>query len=152
MMNVETEQFFKIEKKGQKVFNAFYRSLNIPYKRIYGLQNKEYDCVLLINGKWVRVEEKTLTEDWGNLLVETIQDTKTNSPGWFYTNKSELLLWLILPTKRIYQINIQKLKEFVELYKNQFNKVISEKGWGRTENIAIPWSTIITNNIGKIVK
>lgn len=144
------EEFFQFEKEKQKVFNNFYKSNNIPYKRIYGKENKKYDCVILLNNYWIKVEEKFRSKEYPDLLVETIQDINTNSPGWLYYTEADLLLYGV--EQKIYQIDVSKLREFIKFHGNEFSKIISKKGWGTTENIIIPWSVIFVNNIGKKIR
>ena len=144
------EEFFKWERDKRKIFDEFYKSKGWECKRISGKANKDYDCLLFVNNEWKKVEEKFLSKDYGYLLVETIQDTETNDPGWLYYTKADYIFWGFEDT--IYQIDMNKLLPFVEKHGDKFNKKISVKGWGRTENIAIPWYTIIDNKIGERVK
>ena len=144
------EEFFQFEKEKQKIFNEFYQENNWPYKRIFGKENKKYDCVILIDKRWIKIEEKFRSKDWPDFLVEIIQDTKTNSPGWIYYTQADWILYGI--GKKIYRVEVQKLREFLKFYENELDVKISEKGWGTTENLVIPWSVVIINSIGKIVK
>ncbi len=144
------EEFFEFEREKQKIFDEFYKDNGWPYKRIFGKDNKKYDCVVLINGDWIKIEEKFRSRDWPDLLVETIQDTETNDPGWLYYTEAELLLYGM--DKKIYKIDIQKLKEFVDNYKDKFNEIISEKGWGITKNLVIPLSIIFINGLGERIQ
>ncbi len=83
-------------------------------------------------------------------MVETIQDTETNEPGWLYCTEADWILYGM--GERIYLVDVQKLREFVEINKDKLNKKISKKGWGITENLIIELSTILYNKIGKLVK
>ena len=144
------EEFFAYERKKQEFFNKFYRDKNWPYKRIFGKENKKYDCVILINGKWIKVEEKHRIKTWPDMAVELVQDTETNSPGWLYYTEADWILYGM--GEKIYLVEVEKLKEFVRKYKDKFNTKISKKGWGITLNLIIPLSIIIYNNIGRQVK
>ena len=144
------EEFFQFAKEKEKVFNKFYKDRDWPYKRIFGKDNKKYDCVLLINGKWIRVEEKFQGKEWPSMAVELIQDTETNNSGWLHYTEADWILYGM--GERIYLVEFQKLREFIELYKSKFNTIISKKGWGITENLIIEWSIIIQNGIGKMIK
>ena len=53
---------------------------------------------------------------------------------------------------RIYLVEMARLKSFVERYKDKFNKKISKKGWGITENIVVDWSTLQMNKIAKRIQ
>jgi len=144
------EELFAYERKKQEFFNKFYRDKNWPYKRIFGKENKKYDCVILINGKWIKVEEKHRIKTWPDMAVELVQDTETNSPGWLYYTEADWILYGM--GEKIYLVEVEKLKEFVRKYKDKFNTKISKKGWGITLNLIIPLSIIIYNNIGRQVK
>jgi len=144
------EELFAYERSKQEFFNKFYRDKNWPYKRIFGKENKKYDCVILINGKWIKVEEKHRIKTWPDMAVELVQDTETNSPGWLYYTEADWILYGM--GEKIYLVEVEKLKEFVRKYKDKFNTKISKKGWGITLNLIIPLSIIIYNNIGRQVK
>lgn len=144
------EELFQFEKEKQPLFDEFYRSKGWEFKRIVGIKNKDYDVLVKIGEEWVGVEEKFRGEEYLDLLVELIQDTETNDPGWLYTTKAKYLFYGV--GNKIYGMYIDRLREFVELYKDKFNVIISPKGWGITKNIAIPWPTIFDNNLGKRMK
>ena len=106
--------------------------------------------MILIDGKWIKVEEKFQEKEWPSMAVELIQDTETNDPGWLYYTEADWIFYGM--GERIYLVEVQKLRKFVELYKDKFNTKISKKGWGITENLIIPWSIIIQNDLGKLIK
>ena len=143
------EELFQFEKEKQEIFNNFYRKRNWPYKRIFGKDNKKYDCVVLINGVWVKIEEKFRSKDWSDMAVELVQDTETNSPGWLYYTEADWILYGM--EDRIYLVKVRELREFVKHYKDKFNVKISKKGWGITENLIIPWTVIVVNKMGKLI-
>ena len=89
MSKKELEDNFRFEKEKQQFFNKIYKSKGWAYKRIYGKENKFYDCVVLVDERWVKVEEKYRRRGWPDLLVEIIQDTETNSPGWLYYTQAD---------------------------------------------------------------
>lgn len=147
---METKQeFFEYEKKTRKIFDDFYKKKGFEVKRIYGIENKNYDCEVKIGEIWYKVEEKYRSSDFDDCLIEMIQDTETNSPGWLYYCKADYVLYGV--SKKIYCIDLPRLKSFVEKYKDMFNKKISKKGWGRTENIVIDWATLKINKIAKLL-
>jgi len=144
------EEFFHFEKEKQKIFNDFYKKNNWGVKRITGKENKNYDCLIRKDGIWYKIEEKYRSNNWKDLAVETIQDIKTNSPGWLYYTKAQYLFYGM--DEIIYAIDIEKLRNFIKNNSEKFDTFISEKGWGITKNIIIPWYTIIDNKIGKRIK
>ena len=144
------EELFAYEREKQKFFNKFYQERNWPYKRIFGKENKKYDCVILIDGKWIKVEEKHRIKIWPDMAVELVQDIKTNNPGWLYYTEADWIFYGM--GERIYLVEVPKLRKFVELYKDKFDIKVSKKGWGNTENLIIPWPIITQNNLGKLIK
>ena len=147
---ITTEQMFVYEREKRKFFDEFYREKGWPYKRIYGKDNKKYDCVILINGKWMKVEEKHRVKMWPDMAVELSQDTKTNSSGWLDYTEADWIFYGM--GECIYLVEVRKLREFVGHHKDKFNIKISKKGWGITENLIIPWSIILQNNLGRMIK
>lgn len=144
------EEFFQFEREKQKVFDQFYKEKNWICQRVTGKENKYYDCILKIGDKKIRVEEKYRNKEYPDLLVELEQDTETQSPGWLDYSWAD---WLLYGVKnRIYGIKMMALREFVEANKKHFPEKISEKGWGKTRNIAIPWAYLIQNKIAKIIR
>lgn len=141
------EEFFSFEKEKRKIFDKFYQDNHWICKRIHGKKNKNYDCLIKINNRWWKVEEKFRSKIRDDILVEIMQDINTDSRGWLYETKADILLYGM--GNKIYGISIPKLKELVNKYKDVFNKKISKKGWGVTENLVIPLYIIIQNKIGK---
>lgn len=141
------EEFFKYESECKEVFNTFYKTKNWLCKRITGRANKFYDCLLQVDGRELKIEEKARGRDYEDLLVEIEQDTETKNPGWLYYTQADYLFYMVMK-KTIYAINMEKLKSHIEQFKDNYNQKISIKGWGRTVNIAIPWHTIFYNKIG----
>ena len=144
-----TEEFFNFEKKNQNKFDELYKSRGWSCERIYGKDNRKYDCILTKNGKQIKIEEKYRSQDYKDFLVEIMQDTETNSPGWLYYTEADYIIYGV--SLKFYLIKVSKLKEFMQMAGSAFKKVISEKGWGRTENIAIPWEYVEMNNLGKLL-
>jgi len=126
------------------------------FKRIVGPKNKEYDVLVkLDDSKWWKIEEKYRSKDYGDLLVETIQDTETLAPGWIHTTKAQILFYgfeNMLGGHIIYWVGMKRLRDFVNKNKDNYQERISTKGWGRTVNIAIPWETIVAEKLGGIIK
>lgn len=144
------EDFFKFEKDKQIIFNTYYKRKGWKVKRVNGKENKKFNCLVDIGGKLWKFEEKARSKDWNDLLVEITQDAETNSPGWIYYSEADYILYST--PDNFYAINFKKLKKYVEKYGENYNFIISDKGWGKTINIAIPWELLIKNNIAKKVK
>lgn len=146
VMETKTE-LFEFEQANQWRFNQLYQKHDIPYKRISGEDNKKYDCVILWEGEWIKIEEKYRSSDFNDLLVELIQDTETNDPGWIVYSEADYLIYGV--SQKFFIVDLPRLREFVKKHGSKFNQIVSEKGWGRTVNIAIPLYTIFDNKLGK---
>lgn len=111
--------------------------------------NKKRDLVLKGKNNNFKVEEKYREKDWGDFLVEIIQDMVGNKPGWFYTETPNILNYIILDCEKkpkiAYWIQFNKFKNWFFNYLSE-NKhprgVISPEGFGLTLNIAISWDFI----------
>lgn len=110
---------------------------------------RERDLILSMNGNHLKIEEKYRRKDYGDFLIELIQDIPSNSPGWFYTENPDRLVYIIVDNEEkpvsIYWVKFRDFKtwicEYLETYKIQ-KAVISPAGWGLTMNLAIPWRCI----------
>jgi len=142
------QDFFSFENKiARPFFDKFYEAKGYGVKRMTGIKNKDYDCEVKIGDKWYKIEEKYRDREITDCLIETIQDTETNAPGWLYYCKADYILYG--GGNKIYCIDFNQLKIFLEKHKDKFNTKISKKGWGRTENIVIDWPTLKVNKIAK---
>jgi len=136
-----------IETNIQPYMDVWYRDHGFKITNRKG--NFERDLVLVDKqNKPLDVEEKYRSKDWGDLLVELTQDMVKNSPGWFYTEKPDILSYIIhnnIHPAIIYWIWFEKFRDWMFKYLasvGQANIVISPKGIGLTLNIAIPWKLI----------
>lgn len=151
---LEKELNFQYEREQQKIFDKVYKEKGWKAERIYGIANKDFDVKLTFAGRDWTVEEKFRRKkyngkDYGDLLVEITQDTETLALGWLYYTKAELLFYG--EGNKIYFVWMNKLREFVGNNLDSFPTVISNKGWGRSVNIAIPWDVIIDRCIGNLI-
>lgn len=146
---LQKELNFQFERDCQKIFDKIYKKNNWKAERIYGIANKDYDVKLTFGGRDWAVEEKYRRQDYGDLLVEITQDTETLALGWIYTTKAELLFYGA--GNKVYFVWMDKLREFVEQNTDRFPTKVSNMGWGRSINIAIPWDVIIDKCIGNLI-
>lgn len=144
------EEFIKFEKEQRKYFNNYYRKKGWQCKRIYGKENIKYDCLIEIENKWIKIQEKAASYDYGGCLVELIQDIKTNNKGWLYTCQADYIIYKILDN--LYWIDMRKLKNHMRESGGNYDNLISDKGWGKTVFIIIPWEIIINNKIGNKIE
>lgn len=149
MSRDEVNANFKYERECQPIANSLYIALGCKYKRIKGRDNKKYgDVRLWRNGNVCTVEEKFLREDLDFMFVEIMQDTETNDPGWIIYCMADFLLYM-MNKKRIYICDMSRLKKFIRHFGDFYERAISRKGYGITENKKIPFSVILENEIGR---
>jgi hypothetical protein len=140
------EEFFEFERQNRKSFDDYYRQKGWSVERIYGKENKKYDCRVKANDRWIKIEEKAASYDYGGCLVELTQDLETNDKGWLYTCEADYLLFKMLD--KLYWVDMNKLKVHMRECGADYESKISTKGWGQTLFVIIPWSIIIGKGIG----
>ena|SRR3990167_910453 len=100
------------------------------------------------------IDEKARNKEYGDFLVEIVQDLKTGTRGWLFKKKDYYFYasWLSekLPSS-FWCIDAQKLQEFViKNWKSLLpNMGISEKGWGITLFAKIFWDDLLFTKIAK---
>lgn len=144
------DECFQYERQHRRFFNSLYRSYNMNVQRVRGKKNKHYDAIIRWKGHTFTVEEKYREKDYGDFLVELEQDTVTHSPGWFYYSKADYILYAIdgKPPK-LYSIRLPALRAFLKHRLWAYPEKISTKGWGRTRNIAVPWTVLCYQQLAK---
>jgi len=149
MTEAEKREFFDFEKYAQMILDGYYESRNHTVDRTSAC--KKYDCI--IDGQY-KVEEKFRQEEYGDILIEVIQDMNTNAPGWFFETGCNYLHYVFIENssiKRFIRINWDKFKswclsDYFVSHKHP-NTVISPRGWGLTVNLSVP-----INDIPKYIK
>ena len=93
-----------------------------------------------------KVEEKARNGNYGDVLIEIMEDLKSGDLGWIYQTKAERLIYCIYSDKadekpqEVYVFKVEELKNYLfENAKELFNKAnISDKGYGLTLNVFLP--------------
>src|SRR3990167_408584 len=155
-MKDDFENLVEFEKKKH---NDFF----LPYYKEKGWEvlqdnigvNADWDVKLRIDGKDWRIDEKARQKDYGDFLVEIVQDLKTGNRGWLFKEKDMYFYasWNnqdLLPTT-FYVVYSKKLQNFVITnWKNLLPNIeISIKGWGVTLFAKLKWEDLIFTNIAK---
>ena len=111
-----------------------------------------------MDNKEKTIDEKALRNDYGNFIVEIIQDLNTGHLGWIYKPKNLYFYgsWrnpIDEEPSSLYSVDAELLKQFLAVnWKVLFNggKVkISEKGWGTTLFAIINWQDLLYTNIAE---
>jgi hypothetical protein len=158
MSKQETKAFFAIERqKHFDFFLPFYREKNwqIVEDNIDGINPIDWDVKLEVYvGKYKKVDEKVREGEYGDCLVELMQDIKTKKLGWVFGNKDWVLYgsWAnienIYPSS-LYLISMPRLKGYIFSLKGILKTVISHKGWGITWNITLYWDELIEKGVAE---
>lgn len=143
------DDYLKEEKKHQPFFDKLYSDMGLEIvDRKHG---KFWDLKLKKDAYIFTVEEKARDKTWDDILVETIQDTKTNSLGWIYYSKADFLVYGMFGDQvYVYRLNMPNFKAWFEQNEHFYSQIISKKGWGETVNKPIPIKHI-PNNIIKLI-
>ena len=152
MNREEVNKYFEFEKSMNPYMDKYYKNLGFS---IDWDGNKEYDCILHKENKSpVKVELKYRKKIYNDILVEVMQDMKTNHPGWLYTSNSRYLHYVICTKKPEYYYSLKfklfKKWLFEHIKSNKASFIISKKGWGLTLNMPISVFEIPDNIIKKI--
>ncbi len=144
------DEFNQQEKDSQGGMDSYYKEQNWTVDRSVSCCGYDLEIeVELRDGdyKKVKVEEKYRSQDYGDFLVEIMQDAATGDRGWFYKTKADRIFYVI-KDRGFYSIKWHKFKAwFKEKLKNKnstlkLSPVISNDGDGYTINLAVNWSDI----------
>lgn len=129
-----TKEYFKKEKDSQNLINRFYKSQGWSYDRSGACIT--YD--LIIEG--VKIEEKFRYEDYGDFLIEIIQDVNSCNLGWYYKTEAARIFYVI-KDQVIYSVNWADFKAWLtkEYKALKLRGIVSIDGYGLTVNISIKW-------------
>jgi hypothetical protein len=136
------KDFTKYEKSQQELILSFYQNqMGFTPNRTSACI--DFDFEFEINGKKFFAEEKFREKDYGDFLIEIMQDAAKGNKGWYYTT-SAYFLFYIVGNNKVYIINWHKFKEwFKENYKNiKLRTACSCQGYGLSINVSINWEDI----------
>lgn len=104
---------------------------------------RDYDFTFISKGKTYKVEEKFRTVNYGDFLIEIIQDVFDRNAGWYYETKADYIFYVV-EMKYIYIVRWDLFKHW--LSKNwkdaNISARVSTKGYGLTINLSIKWDKI----------
>ena len=158
MSQQEINDNFNLERKKHFDFYLpFYQEKNwqVIEDNINSAHKNPWDVKLeVFGGQYVLVDEKVRTIDYGDCLVEMIQDIKTGTLGWYFGSKDWVLYgsWDNLESvypKSLYLIKMAELENYINGISGRVETRISKKGWGNTWNIVLNWNDLIKNNIAE---
>lgn len=154
----EINNAFDFERKKHFDFYLpFYQERNwqLIADNIDSNQKNNWDVQLeIVAGQYVFVDEKALRREYGDFLVEIIQDMITGSLGWFFSKKDWILYgsWdnpeKIYPTS-LYLIKTKELREHILSLRGFIQTCVSVRGWGNTWNLKLEWNDLIQKNIAE---
>ena len=134
---MKIDECFEKERGSQKLIDQFYKYQGWNYDRSGSCET--YDVII----EEAKVEEKFRYEDYGDFLIEVMQDVISCNMGWYYKTHAERIFYII-KDKTLYSIDWFYFKKWL---KNNYSNLritgrISVQGYGLTVNIAIKWLDI----------
>lgn len=107
---------------------------------------KEFDFAFSKNNTIYTVEEKFRKQDYGDFLIEIMQDIASANLGWFYKTKADFIFYIV-DMRYLYIVKWPKFKHwFSNNYRKSGYKLTkSNEGFGATINMAIEWAKIPSN-------
>jgi hypothetical protein len=120
-------------------------------------QSKGIDKILCFpNGNKVKVEEKTRTKDFNDILLELYSNYSEKKLGWLFTCQSEYLMYYIEPSKKAYILPMQLLRmvwknNHIEWQKKYKTTQAKNKNYASL-NIAIPEKVLMEALISEMCK
>lgn len=132
-----TKEFFEKEKESRKIVDLFYKSQGWKFDRSRACQT--YDVII----EGIKVEEKFRYDDYGDFLIEIMQDVNTCNWGWYYKTEASRIFYVV-KDKKIYSVDWNKFKDWLkkDYFKLRIHGRVSVQGYGLTVNIAIKWGDI----------
>lgn len=135
-----------LERSAQQLADSWYRARGHEIVDRQGCIG--WDLVLRVNNKEFRVEEKFRSGNYGDVLVEVVQDIVTGNLGWLYHTRCVWLHYFICEghvPQVLYRIHWPAFslwfKDYVRDVKH-LKWVKSTRGWGITINVAVPIADI----------
>lgn len=149
------ENYLEFEKrKHNDFFIPYYNSRGWEVLQDNLGQNTDWDIKLLMDGEEKTTDEKARMKDWGDFLVEIVQDLKTGNKGWLFKPKDFYFYasWNDMDKKEptsFYIVDAKLLQDFVLCnWKKLIEKMeISERGWGTTLFVKIGWQDLLFTKV-----
>ena len=156
-MYKDSKEFQFERKKHFEFYLPFYEQRNwqIIQDNIDSGQKNDWDVKLeTFVGQFITIDEKARMGEFDDLLVEMIQDVKTESLGWFFSKKDWILYgsWKDIESvypSSLYLIKSEELKNYICGLDGFIKTCISKKGWGTTWNLSLEWDWLLKENIAK---
>lgn len=141
MTKEEKLLFYKAERAAQLILDKWYIGRGHTVDRTTSC--KLYDCIL---DNTTKVEEKIRSRLRTDIIIEMIQDIKSNASGWYFETGCDYLHYVFIDAGIIYRIKWAKFKKwYIDSYLT-INKhgsyIISPRGWGITLNLIVPLGAI----------
>jgi len=142
--------FFDFEEEMDVFMEKYYKSKGC---KVYKNGDTQKDITLSYNGIKTSIEHKYRKVIYNDVLVEIIQDVKSNNSGWLYGCGAEKLNYIICqPVEEIMQpIYFHKIEfesfrnwffKWYKIEKHPEHRTCKDKGYGLTLNVVVPLNKI----------
>lgn len=112
----------KIGKIGETKAANLFKYLKYEFKDVSNNKSwydKDVDFFIKNKDKKLKIEVKTDSKDYGNILCETIKNTNSRKEGWSLGSEADLILFYKITTHKMIILDLNRLKEFI---KNEFEQ------------------------------
>jgi len=108
------------------------------------LQKSGVDAMVFTQiGQCYGIEVKGATKTYSTIHIETVQDTRSNSPGWIHNIESDFLLWVYLDSLLGYMLRVKPLREWFGLNEWRYDPVEHRKPSGACSlGILVKWKML----------
>lgn len=150
MTNDLISEFVDFEHDAQPLLDEFYRQRGYIVDRSKAC--KLFDVILTRGERSVKVEEKIRSHDYGDILLELVQDVDSGNPGWVSKTRCDYLVYAVVTGGQLLKVFVLTWMPFknwliTEYFPGSSGKQATQyrwsaRGYGVTLNAAIPITNI----------
>jgi len=124
----------------EKRLDVFFSKWYTIRKTSRQMQRAGIDRVYRRNGKETRIEYKS---DWtasktGNVFIETVSVDSENKPGWAYTSRADILIYLLPDDDLVYVVKMKDIRSHIKEWAKRYSeKSIQNQGYC-TRGLPVP--------------
>lgn len=96
----------------------------------YDQREKDIDLWVMKNNKAVSIENKIISKQYKNIIIETKSSIEKNTEGWIYKSEADLLAWFAIEDQEITEGRLFSLPQLREwwIIKGAFMEFLTRKG------------------------
>jgi len=96
-----------------KFYHKYFPMLDkIEFVKDLNLQKQGIDKILTLkDGKEITIDEKKRRKEYGDILLELWSNLEKRKLGWLYTTKCDYIVYIIIPSNKIYLLPVLLLRK-----------------------------------------